>query len=362
MAVGTYSKLPVSVIDVATGDVEVFGPDASNELELTVFGNNWAYVSDVDYDDQGNLWVLNGLSNEPLKVYTADGEWYSFSLGTTAKSKFTDRMVIDYNGNKWVAVRGAGLFGYKDQGTIETESDDQYVNLNMGASTGALPSSEVTALAVDFDNEIWIGTDAGFAVLYNSDGAFDAALGDYNAQRIKLEFEGNVEYVLGSTGITDIEVDGANRKWFATSNAGIILLSADGLEIIEHHTMENSPLISNNVKDIQLNQKTGELFIITDQGLISYRTDATYGENDYESVTVFPNPVRPGHTGPITIQGIKYDSDIKVTDRSWKFGVSNDFKWWYGNMEWKDPERRRRINGCILNLDGAKLRKGKKSR
>ena len=80
--------------------------------------------------------------------------------------------------------------------------------------------------------------------------------------------------------------------------------------------MENSPLISNNIKDLQLNQKTGELFIITDQGLISYRTDATYGVNDYEKVEVFPNPVRPEYSGPITIQGIKYDSDVKVTDVS----------------------------------------------
>ena len=119
---------------------------------------------------------------------------------------------------------------------------------------------------------------------------------------------------MGSTGITDIEIDGANRKWFATSNAGIILLSADGLDIIEHHTMENSPLISNNIKDIELNQQTGELFIITDQGLVSYRTDATYGISEYDDVQVFPNPVRPEYDGPITIQGIKYDSDIKVTD------------------------------------------------
>jgi len=313
VAAGTYSNIPLTIINDADGTVDTISPHNSL-LEWGVFGNGWSYVSDVEYDDAGNLWVLNGLSNEPLKVLTSDDTWYSFGMGTAAKSKFTDKMVIDYNGNKWMAIRGSGLYGYKDQGTISTASDDQYVNLNMGTSTGALPSNEVSALAVDFDNEIWIGTEAGFAVLYNSDGAFDAALGDYNAQRIKLEFEGNVEYVLGSTGITDIVVDGANRKWFGTSNAGIILLSADGLEILEHHTMENSPLISDNIKDMELNQETGELFIITDQGLISYRTDATYEDPDYSDVQVFPNPARPEFSGPITIQGIRYNSDVKITD------------------------------------------------
>ena len=197
---------------------------------------------------------------------------------------------------------------------MDNAADDKKVNLNSGDFSGALPSENVTALAVDLDGELWIGTDAGFAVLYNPSGAFDASQGDYNAQRIKVRFEGNVEYVLGATHITDIEVDGGNRKWMATSGAGLVLLSADGSEIIKQFTKENSPLISNNVYDLKINQETGEVFIITDLGLVSYRSDASADDADYSSTKVFPNPVRPNYTGLITIQGIRYDSDVKVTD------------------------------------------------
>jgi ligand-binding sensor domain-containing protein len=129
-----------------------------------------------------------------------------------------------------------------------------------------------------------------------------------------LEFEGNVEFVLGGTHITDIEVDGGNRKWFGTANSGIILLSEDGLQVLEQWTVDNSPLISNTIIDMEINQETGELFIITDQGLVSYRTDATYEDPNYSDVQVFPNPARPDFDGVITIQGIKYDSDVKITD------------------------------------------------
>ena len=313
VAVGTYSKIPVSILD-NNGTVIDTMTTYNAPLEKTSLGNGKSYVSDVTYDSEGNLWVLNAYSNKPLKVLDKEGSWYDFNLGTSAKSKHTGKLVIDGNGNKWFAVTGVGMYGFNDQGTISSPNDDQYILLNSGANTGGLPSNQVNAIAVDFDNEIWIGTDNGFAVLYNSNGTFDAGYGEYNAQRIKLEYEGNVEYVLGSTDITDIEVDGANRKWFGTSNAGIILLSADGLEIIEQHTMENSPLISDNILDLELNQTTGELFIVTDQGLISYRTDATYGESNYDNVTVFPNPARPDYDGPITIQGIKYDSDVRITD------------------------------------------------
>ena len=315
IAAATYSQIPLSILDVDGQVTDTLTP-YNSILEWTSLGNGNSMVTDLEYDNSGNLWVLNGYSNEPLKVYTSENEWYGFDVGSAAKSRETYDLEIDYNGNKWFTIRDGGLYGYNDNGSISNSADDQYVILNSGPSSGALPSNDVSAIAVDFDNEIWIGTDNGFAVLYNSNGAFDAAPGEYNAQRIKLEYEGNVEYVLGSTSITDIVVDGANRKWFGTENAGIILLSADGLEILEQHTMENSPLISNAILDLEIDHNTGELFIITDKGLVSYRTDATYGDPNYSNVVVFPNPARPDFNGPITIQGIMYDSDVKITDAS----------------------------------------------
>jgi hypothetical protein len=312
LAVGTYSETPISILENGVQVTDTFTP-LNSPLEYTS-GGEWSLISSTQYDDDGNLWVLNGFSNEPLKVLSVDGNWYSYDCGPSSKNKFTKKMVIDYNGNKWFAIEGSGFFGYHDNGSLSDISDDKIKNFNSGENTGALPSNSVTALAVDFDNEIWIGTDNGFAVLYNSATSFDAGLGDYNAQRIKLEYEGNVEYVLGNTNITDIEIDGANRKWFGTANSGIILLSADGLEVIQQFTTENSPLISDNIIDLKLNQSTGELFIITDKGLVSYRTDASYEDAEYSSVVVFPNPAHPDFEGPITIQGIRYDSDIKITD------------------------------------------------
>ena len=100
----------------------------------------------------------------------------------------------------------------------------------------------------------------------------------------------------------------------ATASAGILLLSQDGSEILEQHTTKNSPLISDNILDLKLDQTTGELFIITDKGLVSYRTNATYEDPEYATTKVFPNPVRPNYAGVVTIQGIRYNSDVKVTD------------------------------------------------
>lgn len=311
IAVGTYSTVPFSLIKngVVT---EIFSGDNS-EIEVNATSNT-TLISNLQYDKGGNIWMTNCFSSYPLKVYTTDGNWNKYAVSSSIMDKVINRFIIDNNGYKWMSASGAGIVVYDDKSTLTDESDDEVKVINNGANTGALPSNDVNAIAIDLEGDLWVGTESGFAILYNASNIFNAEAGQYNAQRIKLEFEGNVEYLLGNTNITDIEVDGGNRKWLGTANAGLFLLSADGTEIIHSFTMENSPLISNTIMDLQLNHQTGELFIITDKGLISYRSDASAGDANYSDVKIFPNPVQPNFGGLITIQGIQYNSDVKITD------------------------------------------------
>jgi hypothetical protein len=312
-AIGTYSLAPLTIVGPNNNIEKVFDNNNS-PIELGSLGNGDAVVTSALYDNIGNLHVLNGYSDKILKTYTKDGEWIEFDLGSNSRNKLTDKLVIDYNGHLWMSVPDQGVFAYNFNGTLDNPGDDKTKQFTTSENGGALPANTVTALAVDFDNEIWVGTENGFAIIYNSANTFDAAAGDYNAQRIKLEFEGNVEFLLGSTYISDIEIDGGNRKWIGTAGSGIFCLSADGLTILKNYTVENSPLISNNILDMEIDQETGEMYIITDKGLVSHRIDASYEDPEYENVKVFPNPVRPEFNGDITIQGIRYNSDVKITD------------------------------------------------
>jgi ligand-binding sensor domain-containing protein len=312
-AVGSNSFVPLS-ISYSGSQIDTIFTDSNSLLKRSALGNGFTFVSDVKYDDDGNLWVLNPYTSNPLKVYTKNKTWTNINTSSSTTNSYAKNLVMDYNGNKWVSFPGVGIVGIKTGKTPELTSDDSYRIINDGESSGSLPSKEVNALAIDFDNNLWIGTDAGFAILYNAPGILDGQNQSFTVQRIKLKYEGNVEYLLGKTSISDIEIDGGNRKWIATTNAGLFLLSADGNDLIASYTTENSPLISNNLYDIQLNHDTGELFIVTDLGLVSFRVDATYGKSDYESTKVFPNPYKTNHSQGITIQGIKYDSDVKITD------------------------------------------------
>ena len=83
---------------------------------------------------------------------------------------------------------------------------------------------------------------------------------------------------------------------------------------VKHFTTDNSPLFSNRVHDIAINDKTGEVFFATEYGMVSYRGDAVSSGADFGNVYAFPNPVRPEYQGEITITGLIKDADIKITD------------------------------------------------
>ncbi|MCD6354718.1 MAG: T9SS type A sorting domain-containing protein, partial [Prolixibacteraceae bacterium] len=113
-----------------------------------------------------------------------------------------------------------------------------------------------------------------------------------------------------------IAVDGANRKWIGTKNSGIYLISETGEAEILHFTHENSPLLSNNITSISLNSESGEVFIGTEEGLISYMGDAIGGKDEYSNVYVYPNPVRETYDGPVTVTGLIKNTNVKIIDIS----------------------------------------------
>ena len=313
IAFGTYSKIPLLITENGTTITDTFTPNSSY-LEWSSLGNNWSYISDMAFDNDGTLWILNSLSSKPLKAYTADGQWYEFQLPSSVANKYTRDLVIDYNGVKWFAVTGTGVVAFDEGIDLMDTSDDEYKILGTSQTNGNLTSDQISAMVVDFDNELWVGSPDGLRILYSTAGIFDADLGDYNFQNLVKQFEENAEEILKNVYITDIAIDGANRKWIGTENSGVFLFSENGLEVIREFNTSNSPLVSNAILDITVDQNTGEVFIATDNGLVSYRSDATFGDSQYENVVVFPNPVRPEFEGPITIQGIAYNSAVRITD------------------------------------------------
>ena len=268
-------------------------------------------VSGLRFDADNNLWVSNYLAAAPLSVRRASGEWQSFVPPGNAR-ELRD-IAIDGSGNKWIALgdnsRGVLIF---NEGEPDDPGDDRWRFLT--SNNSELPSNEVGAIEADLNGDIWVGTGQGAVVFQCGGDPFNAEV--CLGFRPRFVQDGIPAYLLESERIQALAIDGANRKWFGTTN-GIFVLSPDGQERIAAFGVANSPLFDNNINALAVDDASGRVWIGTDRGLQTYQAEAVAGETVLaESLTIAPNPVRPEYTGPISISGLSRDADVRITDIS----------------------------------------------
>jgi len=262
---------------------------------------------DMAKDSKGNLWVSNYDTERPLLVRRPNGTWESFSLGGITQ---LGEMIVDDLDQVWITVprnSSTGLIVAKEE-----DGKFDYLPWNTNANNGSLPNNNVKALVKDKDGEIWIGTETGIAVVYNTNLVFDRDPNG-NAQQIIIDDGNDIGYLLGNEVVNDIKIDGGNRKWIATNN-GAWLVAEDGSGVINHLTREATPLPDNAVNCIGVVPNTGEVFFGTNSGIASFRSDATEAKQVHRNTLVFPNPVDKGYEGPITIAGLPEDATVKIVD------------------------------------------------
>jgi len=277
----------------------------------SVVGNRTVQrVSGVAVDDYGNTWIVNSGTSEALLALDLDGNWYEFSIGSDLDKYF--ELLIDEANQKWTIANGSGIRVYQEGDDLSSVGA-QSVLLTTSSSNGNLPNANVNCLAMDKDGEIWAGTDEGIAVFSCPESVFDVTTGCNVSSRITSTLDLYTEYLFETDEVYTIEVDGANRKWIGSSS-GVWLLSEDGKDVLLSFNTENSPLPSNEIFDIEINQNSGEVFILTSNGFVSYVSDATEGAEDHSDIKAYPNPVRPEYTGYISITGLVEGAFVKITD------------------------------------------------
>ncbi|MFW5754291.1 MAG: two-component regulator propeller domain-containing protein, partial [Marinilabiliaceae bacterium] len=289
----------------------------------------------LTFDQDGNLFMSNSEVENSIVVYdTQDSIWHGYDYGGLAFDyNKIGEILIDNNGYKWLYLvhgAGKGIFVFDDRGTIEDQRDDRYRGMKKQAddqdarNAGQLKlwdenGEEITNVILSFAKDkygyVWFGTDKGVVVQYNPSRVFDVARPAFTRVKVGREDgSGLADYLLEEEKVTCIAVDQANRKYFGTESAGVFLVSEDGTQTIEHFHMSNSPLPSNNIYDIHVDDESGEVFFSTDKGLIGYMGEAVEGASSFGLVYAYPNPVRPGYDGPITITGLVDRTNVKITD------------------------------------------------
>lgn len=290
---------PVIQYNETNSPLELFRPP---ERDIRLYG--------ADFDRDGNLWFTQSRVEDGL-IRLSPGQQFQ-------KNELTDIIpgVVDGGalGELRISREGYVFFVYDRGGLLGFNPGNAQLRIaTEGIGSGNLPVNNVRALEFDQQNRLWIGTLRGLRVLFNVGGFFEEGA-NIDSQPIIILDDGVPQELLFEQPITDIEVDGSNNKWIATATSGVFYVSSNGQETLLRLNKDNSPLPSDNVQDIAIDPFSGEVFFATTNGLVAYRGTATAPRDNLDEVYAYPNPVRPGFEGNVTIDGLTADANVKITD------------------------------------------------
>lgn len=285
-------------------------------LESGVNSDNYTIVSTLKYTDNGDLWVLNSMVDNPIwKIEHGSGNWVNYphpEMSTPAKYNLVSLLQSRNNKNiMWFAnnyYMENRLYAYDFVNDKLVGHGPNFTNEDGTVITPVM----VYALAEDLDGNVWIASSNGPFYISSADAI---AGNDAFIQHKVPRNDGTnlADYLLSDVKTRCIAVDGANRKWMGTEN-GVFLISSDCNTLLQHFTTENSPLPSNTVYDICVDDNSNMVYFATERGLCSYASDATEPSEEMtkDNVYAYPNPVTPEYTGKITIVGLSFNADVKI--------------------------------------------------
>jgi len=189
-------------------------------------------------------------------------------------------LVVDKSNSIWIGTRRNGALVFNENG-------NQKMALTTEVNSGLLPDPNVRTLAVDSNNRIWIGTLKGLVVFSNATGVFN---GVNNAEPIIILDQGIPKKLLGDQTVNTIAIDGADNKWFGTDTGGILGTNPSGSSTLYNFNKDNSPLPSNRILKIQVDNASGKVFIATDKGIVAFKSKVSPFGEVLKSAYAYPNP------------------------------------------------------------------------
>jgi len=200
------------------------------------------------------------------------------------------------------------LYDYNN--TATNTSDDRFKVLK---KENNLPINGTTSVALDRNDDVWIGNNQGLRILSNP----KSAILEDNPQTdaIIIEQNGLGEELFRDSKILQITVDSGNQKWVSVDGGGVFFVSPSGDRTIYQFTKSNSPLPNDSVTDIKIDEKTGKVYFATIDGVMVYQGDVTEVTSNFGNVLVYPNPVvYSQYKGNVRIRGLAQKTNIRITD------------------------------------------------
>jgi hypothetical protein len=266
-------------------------------------------ITGFGVDSRNNLWVLNlrAADRRPLSMLSPDSLWYHYQVPSEQnRLLFTHfNLDIDPYDTKWYNSDDAsmrGLFYFNEMKTYDDPTDDRYGYIT---SADGLNSNDIRSIVVDRRGDVWIGTGLGVNVLSQTSTITSSPTNDPSLRLSSI-------FSLRQQSINDIAVDPLNQKWVAT-NEGLLFVNSDGSRLLATYNSDNSPIFSDVITSIAIDENAGIVYVGTEKGLTSFETPFTKPKEAFDELFIYPNPyVVADGSNLLTIDGLVRDAEIKI--------------------------------------------------
>ncbi len=279
--------------------------NANSPLIGTVSGK-WDMPGEVKFDDMGTAWIVSEGDGAPGPVLVSldrNNVFHSYTNTDPNAQRKVYALEIDNYGTKWIGGRtGSGLClqYYNEMGTSDDKSDDIFGTMTVGKNSNLL-SNEHPAIANDKQQDmIWIGTNEGVTIL---------PYPVFVLQNEEPDFA-PITSVAGQN-VNDIFIDAQNLKWIATKGSGVWVLSGTGDEVVAHIDMDNSPLTTNDVNTVIVDERNGDVFFGTKEGLFQAKSLSVKPAEKYD-ISCYPQPFKLQGVSDLMINGLASMSAIHI--------------------------------------------------
>ncbi len=303
--------------DRETNEITIFNANNS-PLQPSSSGGSFVVIGGIDEDTDGNVWVATRRSvNSSLHKYNpSDESWETYTVPSYAGTNRFMSLTVDRFSQQWIPLEGSS----SDSGVgmlvnrVEEDGTQTGVRLTTSQTQGNLPSELVNAVVEDKRGEIWIGTGRGVARFLFPDRVIDGSVQDRQATLlINADPDADSPFLLRDIHATSIAVNAANQKWVGSRGDGLWLVDEAGRNILKHFSVDNSPIFSNTILDVAVDDATGTVYIATDEGLMTYIDTPKTAERSMNDLFVYPNPYNYNrNTGNVVIEGLTDETLISI--------------------------------------------------
>ena len=296
-------------VGIKNGSISIFSSAITGMLGIPD-DPTYLVVTGFAQDSKNNLWFLNygAADRKNLAVLTKDSSYYHFIVPATSTLdvKAQTSLVIDQYDTKWYISndqKNHGLIYFNENNTFTDPSDDK------SAFVQNLNTEFVNSVVVDKRGDVWVGTSLGVNVITNT---YTIA----TTQNPQLSISS--VFTLRQQNINCILVDPLNQKWVGT-NQGLFLVDQDGTNLLAVYNSKNSPLLSDIILNLAIDQNTGTIYVSTDAGIISLKTTSVKPVDSFSGLHIYPSPFKLKNDNKnLTIDGLIADTDIKILTISGK--------------------------------------------